>query len=310
MGAAVFATAVAGVAAVLAYRTYKESTRPKTLLEQVGGEPAVDAAVKLFYQKMLADERVRVFFAFTNMAHQVQRQKNFLLYVLDGGNRHKYHGLSMDKAHARLITQGIKDPQTGKVYKLSDKEFDATAENLKRTFEDLNVPKHLIDTIMGAFESLREQVMCRGKWAAALESAPKTPLDQKTLFERLGGQAAVELVVDKFYSKMLSDKRVSPFFKDTNMAHQRSKQVSFISYVLGSPKKYAGLAMDKAHARLVKKQGLNDEHVTITKEHLINTLAEVGVPKELRDEVEALVESLREQVLCRGKFAACLDEVQ
>ena len=33
-----------------------------TLFEQIGGEPAVDAAVDLFYRKVLADDRIKEFF--------------------------------------------------------------------------------------------------------------------------------------------------------------------------------------------------------------------------------------------------------
>ncbi|MGB1061385.1 MAG: truncated hemoglobin, partial [Ketobacter sp.] len=39
-----------------------------TLYEKIGGEPAVDAAVDLFYKKVLADERIKHFFEGVDMA--------------------------------------------------------------------------------------------------------------------------------------------------------------------------------------------------------------------------------------------------
>lgn len=294
--AVVFGSAAVTVCTYLAYQKLV-ATQPKSLLEQIGGEPAVEAAVNLFYKKMLADDRVKHFFAKTSMAHQAQKQRNFLLYVLDGGNRHKYRGMSMDRAHRRLVAKEG----------LNDFHFDATAENLNNTFIELGVTEDIRKTIMSAVEGLREQVLCRGQWAIEKEEQPapeaQAQPQQKSLYERLGGEKAIEAVVGNFYSRMLNDERVAHFFKDTNMIKQHAKQVSFISYVFGSPKKYSGLAMDNAHRRLVKEMGMSDVHFDATKENLDTTLAEVGVPRDLREEVANLFDSLREQVLCRGKWA-------
>ena len=42
----------------------------------------------------------------------------------------------------------------------------------------------------------------------------------ESLFERLGGQSAVNAAVDIFYRKMLTDERVSHFFDDIDMEQQ------------------------------------------------------------------------------------------
>ena len=41
-----------------------------TLYDQIGGEPAVNAAVDLFYEKVLTDPRINHFFADVDMAKQ------------------------------------------------------------------------------------------------------------------------------------------------------------------------------------------------------------------------------------------------
>jgi hemoglobin len=257
-----------------------------TLLERIGGDAAVDAAVEIFYKKMLSDDRVKRFFEKTNMVHQRQKQKNFLMYVLDGGNRKKWTGLSMDKAHRRLVEKEG----------MTDFHFDATAENLHNTLKELKVAPDVINEVMTAVAGLREQVMCRGQWAVDAE-------EKKSLYERLGGAPAVEAAVDKFYKRMLADDRVARFFKDTNMVHQRQKQINFMSYAFGSKTKYTGLAMDTAHRKLVRDQGMTDFHFDSVKQNLDLTLGEMGVPKDLRQEVADTVESTREQVMCRGKWA-------
>ena len=48
-----------------------------SLFEQLGGEAAIDAAVDLFYQKLLADERVDGFFEGVDMKKQARMQKAF-----------------------------------------------------------------------------------------------------------------------------------------------------------------------------------------------------------------------------------------
>jgi len=55
-----------------------------TLYEKLGGAPAIDAAVDIFYDKVLADERIKHFFVNTDMAKQRQHQKNFLTYAFGG----------------------------------------------------------------------------------------------------------------------------------------------------------------------------------------------------------------------------------
>ncbi len=51
-----------------------------SICEQLGGEPAVDAAVEIFYKKVLADSNLNGFFAETNMNFQKKHQKNFITY--------------------------------------------------------------------------------------------------------------------------------------------------------------------------------------------------------------------------------------
>jgi hemoglobin len=48
-------------------------------------------------------------------------------------------------------------------------------------------------------------------------------MDNKPLFERLGGQGAVDLAVDKFYGKVLADDLVKDFFKTVDMTKQAQR---------------------------------------------------------------------------------------
>ncbi len=109
-----------------------------------------------------------------------------------------------------------------------------------------------------------------------------------TLFEKLGGAAAVDLAVDKFYQRVLQDERIKHFFANVDMVKQRSHQKAFLTYAFGGTDKYDGRYMRKAHKELVEKQGLNSEHFDAVAENLMATLKEMGVSQALLAEVAAI----------------------
>jgi hemoglobin len=120
----------------------------------------------------------------------------------------------------------------------------------------------------------------------------------ESLYDRLGGDAAIDAAVDVFYQKMLSDDRVNHFFEGIDMKRQRAKQKGFLTMVTGGPKQYSGKSMREGHKHLIEK-GLNDSHVDIVIEHLGNTLKELGVSDSEIGEVAALANSVRDDVLNR-----------
>jgi len=123
-------------------------------------------------------------------------------------------------------------------------------------------------------------------------------MTNNTLFERLGGAAAVEAAVDIFYRKVLTDERISHFFDDVDMERQAAKQKAFLTMAFGGSSNYSGLDMRNGHAHLVKN-GLNDTHVDAVIENLGNTLHELGVADNLIAEVAAIANSVRDDVLGR-----------
>lgn len=109
-----------------------------------------------------------------------------------------------------------------------------------------------------------------------------------TLFEKLGGAAAVDLAVDKFYERVLQDNRIKHFFTDVDMVKQRAHQKAFLTYAFGGTDKYNRRYMREAHKELVEKQGLNSEHFDAVAENLMETLKKMGVSEDLLAEVAAV----------------------
>ena len=56
----------------------------ESLYEKIGGEPAVNAAVDIFYRKVLSDYRINRFFDGVDMEKQAAKQKAFLTMALVG----------------------------------------------------------------------------------------------------------------------------------------------------------------------------------------------------------------------------------
>lgn len=120
----------------------------------------------------------------------------------------------------------------------------------------------------------------------------------ETLYEQLGGEAAVNAAVDIFYRRVLTDHRINRFFDHTDMEQQAAKQKAFLTMAFGGPNSYTGKDMRGAHAKLVKL-GLDDSHFDAVMEHLSGTLQELNVAQNLIDHVAGIAESTREDVLGR-----------
>ncbi|MBA56905.1 MAG: group 1 truncated hemoglobin [Pseudomonadales bacterium] len=121
-----------------------------------------------------------------------------------------------------------------------------------------------------------------------------------TLYEKIGGEAAVDAAVDLFYKKVLADDRINQFFEGVDMDKQHRMQKGFLTFAFGGPNNYNGRNMAAAHRKLVEEKGLDDSHFDAVMEDLGATLVELGVPDELIAEAAGIAESVRDAVLGRG----------
>jgi hemoglobin len=117
-----------------------------------------------------------------------------------------------------------------------------------------------------------------------------------SLYERIGGEPAVNAAVELFYRKVLGDYRINRFFNNADMDTQLAKQKAFFTMAFGGPNNYTGKDMRNAHAHLVK-MGLDQDHFNAVMEHLGATLVELNVPADLIAEAAAIAEGARNDVL-------------
>ena len=116
-----------------------------SLFDRLGGAPSVEAAVDIFYGKVLDDAELAPFFENVNMKAQRNQQVRFLTMALGGPN--EYRGRDMRAAHANLA--------------LTDQHFDLVAGHLVATLQELDVPAPLIDEVVGLVGPLRDDVLGR-----------------------------------------------------------------------------------------------------------------------------------------------------
>lgn len=121
----------------------------QTLFEKLGGHDAVESSVDLFYIKVLEDPRISKFFTQIDMDRQRKKQKIFLTYAFGGAPN--YSGKSMRESHKKIVEeQG-----------LNDSHFDAVAEHLQATLEELKIPADLIKEVMTIVASTRDDILNR-----------------------------------------------------------------------------------------------------------------------------------------------------
>ena len=121
----------------------------------------------------------------------------------------------------------------------------------------------------------------------------------QSLYDKLGGEAAVAAAVDIFYDKVIADEHTRPFFESIDMKMQIKKQRAFMTVAFGGPDEYRGRDLRAAHAGLVRDKGLSDSHFDAVAAHLKATLEELSVPASLIDEALSIVAGTRNEVLGR-----------
>ena len=93
----------------------------------------------------------------------------------------------------------------------------------------------------------------------------------------MGGEAAINAVVDNFYEFMLADPKVNHYYNKSDMSKLRCRQKQFITLVTGGPHNYEGTDMFTAHC----KYNITKSDFDITWRHLEESLLFFKVERSL-----------------------------
>jgi hemoglobin len=114
-----------------------------------------------------------------------------------------------------------------------------------------------------------------------------------SVYDAIGGRAALVAAVDDFYGRLLADPALGPFFPRGAGARHRAFVVTILGEALGGPERYRGPDLAGAHRGL----GISDTHFDRAAAHLYATLDGLGVPRRLADHIVGTVAGLRPAVV-------------
>jgi len=118
---------------------------------------------------------------------------------------------------------------------------------------------------------------------------------KEDLYELIGGRSTIKAATELFYNKVLEDDDLRHFFEQVDMEHLRSRQVMFVSMLLGG-RVYTGKDIRAAHAPF-RDSGLNHAHFDLFLKHFRAALEQAGVKPENAEKVMKRLESKRTSVL-------------
>jgi hemoglobin len=109
-------------------------------------------------------------------------------------------------------------------------------------------------------------------------------------------RSAMHAVAGALYKKILADDLLAPYFRGVDIDRQASMLAEFLAMAFGGPHAYSGRDLRTAHARL---PGLTDMHFDLVVSYLADTLREFGVADGDIATVDAVAETVRDDVLNR-----------
>lgn len=115
----------------------------------------------------------------------------------------------------------------------------------------------------------------------------------KSLYERLGGQPAIEAVVNDFAGRVLADSRINKKFARSNAPRLVKNLTDFVCSATGGPCKYTGKSMKASHKNMAVTTGEFNALV----EDLVATLNKFNVPDKERGELLAALGPLAKDIV-------------
>ena len=117
----------------------------------------------------------------------------------------------------------------------------------------------------------------------------------QSIYEQIGGRPSLKAAVDGLYGRLIADPELGRFFPSGVGEVHRGYVITLLGQALGGPERYRGPDLVAAHSKL----GITDAHFDATAAHLDAVLVELGVPRELTDQIVGIVAGLRDAIVSR-----------
>jgi hemoglobin len=120
--------------------------------------------------------------------------------------------------------------------------------------------------------------------------------EKKSLYTRLGGYDAIAAVVDDFVGRLVADKTLTKFFvghSEDSLKRIRMHVIDQLCAAAGGPCNYTGRDMKTSHHGL----GITSDDWDASAKHLVESLDKFKVPQAEKDELLAIVTSLKKDIV-------------
>lgn len=124
---------------------------------------------------------------------------------------------------------------------------------------------------------------------AGVETAPAG----KSLYDRLGGKAAISSVVDQFVANVANDTRINGRFATTDIPRLKGRLVDQVCMATGGPCTYTGRDMKTTHAGMQITNG--DFNALV--EDLVAALDKFKVPAKEKGELLGLLGPMKKDIV-------------
>jgi hemoglobin len=118
-------------------------------------------------------------------------------------------------------------------------------------------------------------------------------MEQRSLYQRLGGSEAIPAVVDDFVARCAADTRINGKFARTDVPRLKKMLVDQVTAATGGPVTYAGRSMKETHDGMGVTAGEFDALVS----NLVATLDRFSVPAAEQQELLGILGTLRGDIV-------------
>jgi hemoglobin len=118
------------------------------------------------------------------------------------------------------------------------------------------------------------------------------------LYDDIGGASVVRAALNAFYSRVLADGTLGPFFLGVDIERLKKTQEGFFAMALGGPHAHTGRSLRDAHTRS-RQRGANDDVFDYFLALFTRVLVDLKIPHGKIHECLAVLEGTRGEILDR-----------
>lgn len=245
------------------------------LFVKMGQAEGIGKYVDQLFEVIFSDPRIRQFFEKVDKQKLKTSQAIFMTELLGGPK--VYKGQDIGGIHKAL---GV-----------TDYHFDSFLNDVSRALLGSGKAEALIDEVLITMEPVRSEVLGRDTSVASL---PGVMRDGKTLMERVGGDMAVESLVESAYDKAVEDSRLRYFFDKPKQKIRQIKQrmYQYMSGAYGGPEQYDASQLRGVHINM----NLTDYHFDAFLEAFVTTAKEMNIEADHLEDAMIVMNRVRSDV--------------